>query len=271
MESDWNVRAVWVQPVKDDPATAPQGESAVDHDRRTLSVPRRLMPVILGFHSGDHTAPKRSLNELEGTGVLRGGLLDPMVTTMVEVMTNPLLVVTVEVAGGRSPRLSTIWSTPHRAVVGQTSDRSRFDLVQIEPELLPFHLAQLTGLAPRPLPPFSGEVTLPSAALDLAEDLISSDPDLAEANLMSAGTPAEWIDRLLIALAHRRTMWTVESVWLGRTTGRSEARLAVLDAGPAGYWRLHKQGDGRVTVTASDFDDIMRRFSALLPPANAVT
>lgn len=228
------------------------------------------MPVILGVHTGDRPASQRSLAELEGAGVLHGGLLDAMVTTMVEVMTNPLLVVTVEVAGGRSPRLSTIWSTPHRAVVGQTADRSRFDLVQIEPELLPFHVAQLTDLAPRPLPPFSGEVVLQATALDLAEDLIASDPDLAEANLVSAGTPVEWVDRLLIALAHRKAMWAVESVWLGRATGRSEARLAVLDAGPAGYWRLTKSDDGRVTVSASDFDDIMRRFSALLPPSSAI-
>jgi hypothetical protein len=234
-------------------------------------VPRRLMPLILGIHSGDRPPPGRSLAELEHSGVLHRGLLDPMVIAMVEVMTNPMLVVTIEVTTGNNPRLSTVWSTPRRAVVGQTCDRSRFDLLQVEPELLPFHLAQLTGLAPRPRPPFSGTIDLPAATLELAADLIGVEPDLAEASLIAAGTPAAWIDRLLIVLAHQSARWTVESVWLGRSGNRSEARLAALDGGSAGYWRIATRAGGRVAVTASDFDDLIQRLAALLPPSNAVT
>ncbi len=77
--------------------------------------------------------------------------------------------------------------------------------------------------------------------------------------------------RLLTALAHRVSLWTVESVWLGRGAGRSQSRLSVLDAGPAGYWRLAPDGaDTSVSVTVSDFDDIIRRFSALLPMPGAM-
>jgi hypothetical protein len=198
--------------------------------------------------------------------LIQTGRLDPLVTTLLEVMTNPSLVVTVETVGVARPRLATIWGSPRRAVVGMTSDRHRFDLLQIEPELLPFHLAQTTNLIPRPHPPFSGGCLVPSTALARVERVIATDPEEAQAQLAAVGVPLEWADRLLIALAHRRSMWTIEAVWLGRGARRSESRLSVLDAGPAGYWRLAGDGDdGTIAITVSNFDDLLRRFSALLP------
>lgn len=194
--------------------------------------------------------------------------LDPLVTTLLEVMTNPELVVTIDVAGARSPRLATVWGSPRRAVLGMTDDRRQFELVQIEPALLPFHLAQTTGLRPRPHPPFSGGFSLPTGALARAEELIGADSCEAERELRSAGVPSPWADRLLIALANRRSMWTVEAVWLGTKAAADIASLSVLDAGPAGYWRLESGSEhAEITVAISDFDDLLRRFSALLPPS----
>jgi hypothetical protein len=75
-----------------------------------------------------------------------------------------------------------------------------------------------------------------------------------------------WADRLLSALALRRSIWTVESVWLSTGRRRSEARLSILDAGSAGYWRLSEaNSDGRIRAEVSSFDDIMHRFVDLLP------
>lgn len=240
--------------------------TTIDHGRRSVSVPRNLMPVILAVHAGQETRSAEDVATLRAGGLMASERLDPLVTTLVEVMTNPTLVITVEVAGVRSPRLATIWGTPRRAVVGMTDDRHRFDLLQIEPNLLPFHLAQTTGLTPRPHPPFSGGCSIPAATLTLAEDLAATDPASAEGELISAGVSALWADRVLTALAHRRSLWTVESVWLGTPAGRSESRLSVLDSGLAGYWRLAGDEDGhRVMVTSTGFDDVMRRFAALLP------
>lgn len=249
---------------------SPPAGSAIDHSRRSVLVPRRLMPAILAVHAGKRPRPGEAVTELRDAGLMASERLDPLVTTLVEVMTNPTLVVTVEVAGARSPRLATIWGTTRRAVVGMTDDRRRFDLVQIEPKLLPFHLAQVTGLTPRPHPPFFGGCSLPASVLELAENLITTDPDEAAMTLAAAGILEPWADRLLTALTQRRSLWTVESVWLGRGAGRSESRLSVLDAGPAGYWRLAGGEDGRkIMVTVSDFDDLLRRFSALLPMSGA--
>jgi hypothetical protein len=192
--------------------------------------------------------------------------LDPLVTTLVEVMTNPTLVITVEVAGAQQPRLATIWGTPRRAVVGMTSDRRRFDLQQIEPNLLPFHLAQTTGLTPRSRPRFKGGYSIRAAELSAAEHLAATDPAAAERRLTGSGVPVLWAKRIVTALTHRRALWTIESVWLGSNPGRNQSRLSVLDAGQAGYWRL--VGDDakhRVMVTVTDFDEVMQRFAALLP------
>jgi hypothetical protein len=204
--------------------------------------------------------------------LIRAERLDPLLVTLISVMTNPALVVTVEVAAAPNPRLATIWGTPHRAVLGRTDDSKRFDLIQIEPGLLPFHLAQATGLAPRPLQPFSGGFALPASALDAAEDLIGTDPTAAEEVLATADVPPLWADRLLTALSHRRSLWTVESVWLGPRQGRNEARLSVLDAGPAGFWRLSETSSGdHLRIETSDLDDIIRCFTELLPdPSSAI-
>jgi len=202
--------------------------------------------------------------------LIRADRLDPLLVTLISVMTSPALVVTVEVTATGDPRLATIWGTSHLAVLGMTDDSKRFELIQIEPGLLPFHLAQATGLTPRPLQPFSGGFALPASALTSAEDLSSRDPTAAEVALAAAGVPALWADRLLTALAHRQSLWTVESVWLGTGQRRSGALLSVLDAGPAGCWRLSETSLGsHIRIEVTGFDDIMRAFTDLLPDSSS--
>ena len=241
------------------PATA-----AIDHNRRSVSVPRRLMPVVLSAHAGKLERPSPAITELCASGLMHDLELDPLAAALIEVMTDPTLVVTVEVSASASSRLATIWGTPHRAVIGTTDDSRRFDLMQIEPGLLPFHLAQATNLAPVSPLLFTGGFSLPATALDQAEDLATTDLDMAADAMAGMGTPKLWINRLLTALIERRSLWTVESVWVGGGRGRSAARLSVLDAGAAGYWRLSGPGN-IVRVDVTNFDDIMHRFSALLP------
>lgn len=243
--------------------------TGIDYGRRSVSVPRRLMPSILAIHAGQRPRPNAAVAELRAGGIVASERLDPLVTTLIEVMTNPTLVITVEISGGHRPRLATFWGTPHRAVVGLTDDRHRFELIQIEPTLLPFHLAQATGMTPRPHPPFAGSFSLPAKTLHRAENSVAVHPATTEAELRTAGVPDHWADRLMTALALHRSVWTVESVWLGRTAARHESRLSVLDAGFAGYWRLAATDDGYVTVATTNFDDLMRRFAALLPTSSA--
>lgn len=237
--------------------------SSIDRARRSVSLPRRLMPALLAVHSGELCPTDRVVSELRAGGLVDTDHLDPLVTTLIDVMTDPTLVVTVEVARSREPRLATIWGTPRRAVIGLAIAAHRFDLIQIEPSLLPFHLAQATGLQPRPRPPFSGGFTLPAATLNRTEDLMTEDLEAAERVLHAAGVPSRWTDRCLIALAHRVSLWSVESIWLGERR-RTATQLSVLDAGPAGFWRVATNGE-TIRIDVTDFDDIMIRFANLLP------
>ena len=198
------------------------------------------------------------------------GSLDPLVAGLVDVMTNPSLVVTTEVRLSSadtksSPRLSTFWRSGPRAVIGQTDDRRRFQLLAIDPPLLPFHMAQAVGLVPRPHPRFRGSFDIPAATLSRLEELAATNPAGAEAELAAVGVSPTWADRLLAALLLRRSLWTMESVWLGSPTGREESRLSVLDGAFAGYWRLGAGPDSTIIVAPGSFDDLLARMAALLP------
>lgn len=244
--------------------------ATIDHLRRSVSVPRHLMPSILAIHTGRQLGSEAGVAELSAGGIMSDGRLDPMVTTLVGIMTNPSLVITVETVEQTQLRLATYWGTPHRAAVGLTDDRRRFELIQIEPTLLPFHLAQSTGISPQPHPPFHGGFSVSAKTLQYAEDSISTDPAGTEQALKADGIAEDWADRLMTALAMRRSIWTVESVWLGRGARRRESRLSVLDAGYAGYWEL-AASEGRVAISTIDFDEILHRLADLLPAVGPAT
>lgn len=245
----------------------PSRPIAVDHVHRSVSVPKRLMPAILTLHAGEKVRSAETVAELEAGGLLLRNELDPLVVTLVTVMTNPTMVVTVESTRTHSSRLATIWGYSGCAVLGTTVDQHQFDLLQIEPNLLPFHLAQVTELTPRSQPPFTGSVTVPRATLRLVEDTIAQDQQAAEQELRAAGLVDPWPDWLLIALAHRRALWTIEVIWFDGATRRVE-RMTVLDAGAAGYWTVGENpGRDTVTLCVRDFDHVLRRCSALLAAA----
>lgn len=244
----------------------PPGDTALDRERRALSVPRRLMPAILAIHAGDSPRDSAEAAELETSGVTAADHLDPLVTTLINIMTSPTLVITAEVAGGSRQRLVTIWATATGAVVGTTSDRHQFELLQIEPELMVFHLAQATGLSPGRPVLFTGGCSLPAAALRSAEALIAEDADRAAALLRIAGASSLWAGRICDALARRRTVWTVESVWLGQGRRKARSSLKVLDAGRAGYWRMTDRGSAdTVSLDVAGFDDLLAALFSLLP------
>jgi hypothetical protein len=224
------------------------------------------MPSLLAIHAG-RRPESASLTELRAGGIISTTRLDPLVHALVSVITNPSLVVTVEIDGpdpADRPRLATIWRNGDTAVGGSRDQGGRFELIQIDPLLLPFHLAQVVQLVPRAQPRYTGTFRVPIGTLTLVESFAATDPSRAERELAAVGVAAPWIDRILATLIMRRSLWAIESIWLGDHRRREEARLSVLDGGFAGYWRLNRR-DGHLTVTPTDFEDLMRRFAALLP------
>lgn len=246
---------------------APQpGNAAVDHTRRAVTIPRRLMPAVMARYAGDPMQDHAAVDELESAGVIRGGHLNEMVETLIDIMTGPELVITADIAGAASHRLVTFWATATRAAVGTTFDRYQFELMQIELGLLAFHLAQALGVNPRPALPFAGGCSLPSTALRSARALATMEKRHAAAVLRAAGVSFEWAERIGDALARQERTWTAESVWLRRGGESIQSRLVVLDAGEAGYWRLTESPSADlVSLQIVEFDGLLQLLLSLLP------
>lgn len=243
----------------------PQGTLEPDHG--TMTLPRPLVPVLLAVHAGS-TADPAGAAQLELSGITSGGRLHPAATSILDVVTEPGLVVTVDVAGGRTPELATFWCTRRRAVQGEIVDGHRVRLHRVEPDWLPFHLTRVVGAGPRPTAPFLGAVTVDADLLVEAERLLGERPTTAMNQLVESGIEPRWADRLLIALEHRRRMWRVQAVWISRPHGRRVSELTVLDAGPAGYWEI-TGSPSRLTLTVSSYDDVILAFRHLLPDPEA--
>ena len=234
-----------------------------------LTLPRRLIPALM-LLAAEGTPPPSAVAELERCGVAPGGLLSPNATGLVAVMTDPDLVVSIEVTTRDATNRSTIWATAERAVWGRPVELDVYQLRSIDTVTVPLLLAQLTGVGKRPETPFTGSVTVAADALDAALDWQADDPETALAILASVGADPVWADRILIAHQHRRAQWTVSSVWIGQAGGHEVHEATVLDAGHAGYWRIASAEPGTVTYTVASLHEIMRVLRRCLP-ARALT
>jgi hypothetical protein len=215
--------------------------------------------------AADGAPPPSAVAELERCGVVTGGVVSPDAAAVVGVMTDPDLVVSIEVTTRDSVDRSTIWATAELAVWGRPVEQDVYQLRSIDTVTVPLLLAQLTGVGRRPETPFSGAVTIAADALEAALDWQTEDPETALAILVSSGADPVWADRILIANQHHRARWTVSSVWV-EASGRHEVHEAtVLDAGPAGYWRISRDGPGTVTYTVASVHETLRLLRRCLP------
>ncbi len=232
---------------------------------QTISVPRRLMPTLLAAHAGTWAA-EPDVGELDAAGLVTGTELTPLVRTLIDVVAEPTLVVSVEVTkNGSNPNLATFWSTGRRAAVGHCAAHNCFELTLLQPELLPFHVAQAVQLAPRRYPEYAGSVSLPPHLLARAEDLVKLDPAEIDTKWRAAGVSPCWVDRIVAATVMRRAAWTVESIWLGGRAGPIGSRLEVLDGGHAGFWTVRPTPSHGTLLTPIGFDDLLNRLAALVP------
>ncbi len=237
----------------------------IDPSLQTISVPRRLMPALLSAHTGT-PATKSAAAALSAAGLVDGDELLPLVRQIIEVVTAPSLVVSVEVSREYAePSLSTFWNSRSTAAVGRLTANGSFELALLQPGLLPFHVAQAVQLRPRRHPEFGGWVSIPKGLVSRAEDLIAAHPVEIHTEWRSAGVPDHWVDRIVAATTMRRAAWTIESRWLAAGSGPTGSQLGVLDGGHAGYWRV-RPAEGRDTIIAPiGFDQLLNRIAALLP------
>ncbi len=218
------------------------------------------MPSLLAARAGaDHDSPP----ELMGSGLFTSGRLDPLVASLLEVMTDPNLVISVETSDALGLRLTTFWRRGHRAVVGTTGTGPHFHIALVTADLLPFHLAQSVELTPQTYPRYDGQFTVPRLAMTTARRQAALEPAAAEAALVRAGVSSVWAERLVAAFLLQRSRWAMESVSLDLP--RTNSSLAILDSAHAGLWRIRAVDEDQLAISPIAFDKLLERIGALVP------
>ena len=231
----------------------------IDYELSSVTVPRTLMPSLLAAHAG----PRRvSPPELSSSGLIAEGRLDPLVASLLRIMTDPDLLLSVESRSAGELTLLTFWRQRSRAVAGATSPDGQFRISLVSAELLPFHLAQAVSLSPCAPPFYDGSFRVPRPVLSSARRRAATSPGEAGKELIDSGVGAEWADRLVAAFLLQRNRWAMESVSL--ETVRATSSLAVLDAGHAGFWRFHPLGCDEIEVSPISFDRLLDLLAALV-------
>ena len=232
----------------------------IDYELGSVTVPRTLMPSLL---AAQVSSEQNSLPELASTGLVAAGKLDPLVASLLEVMTEPDLVLSVESQAAGNLELVTFWRRGSQAVAGTTGTGRRFHLSMVTAELLPFHLAQAVSLRPFAQPYYKGAFTVSRPVLAAARRTARTSAGTAANQLIKAGVSVEWADRLVAAFLLQRNRWAVESVSLESI--RATSSLAMLDAGHAGFWRLRSLGGSEIEVSPARFEQVLELLAALVP------
>lgn len=222
--------------------------------------------MLLGTPHAETPPPTPALADLEAAGLASKGRLRPEAAALVAVMTESTLVVSVEKHAADGSTRSTAWANDAAAVWGRPVLNEVYELRPVDRLQLALLIAQLVGVGRRPPPPFSGGVTVPIDPLEASLGWRSTDPETALAILVAAGVEPIWADRLLIAHDHARSEWSVSSVWSGAGGSHHVGELAVLDAGPGGYWEIRRMSDaGTARYMVMSLEETMRRLRACLP------
>jgi hypothetical protein len=238
-------------------------QAILDAGRGTLTLPRRLVPTVmlLGTH-GTAAAGRlrlRDLVELERAGITTDRQLHPQAADMLDVVTAPNRVISIEVTNHEHTDISTIWIRRTTAVLGRPAGSDLFQLGPIEVGLLTFHLAQLVALSPHPDIPFAGSATVPAEVLDELDDVWTEDPAHAASRLIAEGVDPQWAERLTVVHSQRRRRWRINTLWITDDGTPGDGEIIVLDAGSAGLWQVlpDAEGLGQITLATRRFVDVL--------------
>lgn len=231
----------------------------------TIRIHRKYMPLLLQLHSdgavGVNGATTEALEILAAGQILIDGRLHPMAEAIMEIVAEPPLVLSIERMRMRSVAASTIWATPHGAVLGTRVEEDLYELKLASAELIPFHIFQLIHL--RPLPdqePFAATM-LPAVLLAAERHVDAGEPEEATAALESAGV--EDAAELVARLKSRVASWTIHSIW-GRD-GAVETRSASgIDCAAAGHV-LVSVAENEMTLRSARFTEVLCAIRAVLP------
>lgn len=248
----------------------------LDRSRSLLRLPSDLIEPALDFAhlqamptvAAGAPAPRfpEAVAPLEAAGIMTDGQIDPMAQTLLDVVNQASMTVTVDVSFGGDESTATIWATSRHAVLGDSLGNDYLDYRPVPVSQLPQTLAQLILLES---PRFVGDVLL-----ELDQSLIGAvkacRTDAAAAQLLvDAGLDAEQAALMVELQRPAARRWRITSRW-STDAGPQEAEMVGVDGADYGQWLITAEtaGNGdrpRVLYTPQGHGEVMSGFRAILP------
>ena len=230
-------------------------------DRSRLRLPRHLLPtaLLLVDHPGQLTAPGATgLASLEAAGVATAGSLHPTALRILTPVSAPRYVVSVDVFRDGAPTIATVWCGAGLATVGTSQDREIFVLDPVEPALIPFHLAALAGVGPRPAnhgrPMVAGRYEDFTRILDIAAPEGSLDAHDMESLLTR--------DSITEPAAVR---WRISTLWCEPDGFVGDRTIEFVDSGAGGYCEVTAMPGSSTLLTPRTLDSVLRLIGDAVP------
>jgi len=233
-----------------------------------LVLPRELLPTAMQVSEGQ-TPPQGApeTTALTTAGILVQGRLHPVADSILSTMVDPELVATIECTEvARPPTLSTIWGRGATGVVGESRAADMFTLHQTARGLLPFHVANLVSLGPRPAPVSRASVAV-AAEMLAASRPQWHDPEVLTTLLRSSGVPDADAGAIAMAHAARRGTWRINALRIDTGGLPSDDDVLVLDGDAAGYWTLTAANEPPDTVRFEPiaWSEVLNLVGRLIP------
>jgi hypothetical protein len=247
--------------------------AAIDHQRQRLHVTADEL-AALSLLAGPNPAAVEADAARQLLAPLISGAerrLPGWVAELGGVVAAPALHLVVERFAAEAPDVHQIWATPARAAVGAIADDDRIALQPLETVMIPYELARIVGLGPRPRPATRDPIVVAARTLEAAE-AAAADSERCRRLLTDDGTNHDEADVVAALMAGRRLSWRVTSMWASSPTDVASSTLVVIDGGDAGLWISDVDGEDEtasVTLHPSRPSQVWQQLLALLPRSQA--
>ncbi len=205
----------------------------LDRTRHRLRLPRHLLPTALLLVDRRRPLPASGtpgLASLEAAGIATGSGLHPIALRILTPVSAPRYVVSVDVFRNGLPTIATVWCSGRSATVGTSHDRRTFALDPVEPGFIPFHLAALAGVGPRPAGPGRAPTGI---------------------DVRSGGGGEPTVEAAGIR-------WRISTLWRDPDGFVGDRSIEVIDAGPRGYWEVTTMPGSTPVLTPRNLDSVLR-------------
>lgn len=231
-----------------------------DLDRGLLRLARPTLAVLRAHRlgaEGAEPAVEEHLGALREAGVLVDGGVHPEVAAALAPMERPVCLLVVREGARRVEG----WMSPAAVTFVVPVGEERVDVSVLSPSLLPWTLAKLVGLGPRPRP---DGVILRLAREDLDRVLRAAVEDPASVRDVIGDDPPAVAARAMQDLAAAlQGRWRVELRWVGE---RGERAVEAIDT-ERGLWLIEPATGDDVTLRAIAPTLAWRLLVRLLPTA----